>query len=477
MGKRRVCSSRRKKSCLNKHSKSARDSWKRKKAAQMQVLAIDYRRNTDAMVIQATPSTSSTISARDSFGPITSSCGNSNHFAGRRIVTDLVGVLRSHLKAVKAHSESCEFCGELVYSKEIRVGLVSTLVYRCSKQPLCSFVHHVSTRGLLSEGSVNEDFTRGALAIGIGYSQARELMAAMNVPFMLNKLYTRCESAVGSDISHVLATSMKEAGREEIQLASERGECMDAEGYWRIPVIVDGGWGKRSYGHYYSSNSGVAVIIGRYTRKILHIGIKNKFCAVCQRAENRKEKADSHRCPRNWSSTSTGMERDIIVQGFRESEEEHKLRYTTLIGDGDSSVYTSVITGVSYGYLVQKVECANHVVKCYTKKLYAVAKDSKSIPTQEGIDSRKLLSSTNIKTLKNLARATIKRHAEAATSVTTNAVNKLRSQLKNGPYHCFGIHDNCPGEVCPIRRGESVESAAKLEKGKLLVRSGLTESR
>ena len=37
------------------------------------------------------------------------------------------------------------------------------------------------------------------------------------------------------------------------------------------------------------------------------------------------------------------------------------LRYLWFIGDGDSLVYNSLITGVpTYGYAITKVECADH---------------------------------------------------------------------------------------------------------------------
>ncbi|KAM7306608.1 putative nuclease HARBI1 isoform X1 [Ixodes scapularis] len=84
---------------------------------------------------------------------------------------------------------------------------------------------------------------------------------------------------------------MREAAAEEIVLARERGESPDEEGFWRIPVVVDGGWSKRSYGHNYNANSGVAVIVGRYTRKILYIGVRNKFCTVCRLAASREPPA------------------------------------------------------------------------------------------------------------------------------------------------------------------------------------------
>ena len=68
----------------------------------------------------------------------------------------------------------------------------------------------------------------------------------------------------------------------------------------------------------------------------------------------------------NWSGSSCAMEADIILEGFKMLESMHGLRYLWFIGDGDSSVYNSLITGVqTYGHNVTKVKCANHAIKCY----------------------------------------------------------------------------------------------------------------
>ena len=57
------------------------------------------------------------------------------------------------------------------------------------------------------------------------------------------------------------------------------------------------------------------------------------------------------------------MEADIIATGFRIME-MHGVRYTEVIGDGDSSVLHNIRTTVlSYSRDVDKVECLNHAVK------------------------------------------------------------------------------------------------------------------
>ena len=70
------------------------------------------------------------------------------------------------------------------------------------------------------------------------------------------------------------------------------------------------------------------------------------------------------------------MEANIIATGFQISEEMYDVRYTQVIGDGDSLVLQNIHTRVlSYGRDFHKVECANHAAKGYKSKLEKLAKD------------------------------------------------------------------------------------------------------
>ena len=100
------------------------------------------------------------------------------------------------------------------------------------------------------------------------------------------------------------------------------------------------------------------------------MGVKNKYCAVCSIAKKKQTEPPNHQCFKNWSGSSTSMEADIIATGFRLSETMHGVRYTQVIGDGDSSVFYTIQTTVpSYGRDVAKIECANHAIKCYRSRL------------------------------------------------------------------------------------------------------------
>ena len=72
---------------------------------------------------------------------------------------------------------------------------------------------------------------------------------------------------------------MTEARREEKWLAEERGDYH--ESIPAITVVVDGGWSKRSHKHSYNAKSGVGIIIGKETGKLLHLGVRNKYCGAC----------------------------------------------------------------------------------------------------------------------------------------------------------------------------------------------------
>ena len=131
------------------------------------------------------------------------------------------------------------------------------------------------------------------------------------------------------------------------------------------------------------------------------------------------------------------MESDIIATGFRQSESMHGLRYTKVIGDGDSSVLHTIQTTVkSYGRDVEKVECANHAVKCFRGRLEQLAKD---FPSFRG---RGRLTKSVIMKITHGARCATWNHSK------TNNIIKLRNDLRAGPKHYLGYHKDCDPSWC-----------------------------
>ena len=172
------------------------------------------------------------------------------------------------------------------------------------------------------------------------------------------------ESALDKVWWRSLDESMKCAAEEEKSLAISKGSYHN--GIPTITVVVDAGWSKHSHKHSYNAKSGVGIVVGMETKKLLHVGVKNKYCSVCAMAESVGKEPVDHECHKNWDGPSSSMETSIIVQAFQETESKYGLHYTKFVGDGDCSVFPSLVTEVAeYGHAIHKIECSNHAVKCY----------------------------------------------------------------------------------------------------------------
>ena len=150
---------------------------------------------------------------------------------------------------------------------------------------------------------------------------------------------------MGAAFERIVSRKLLTTGQVEKRLAIEKGNYHN--GVPAITVVADGGWSKRSHKHSYNAKSGAMVIFGAATKALL---VRNKYSSIYAINNRNDKQIPTHQCYCNWSSSSASMEADIILEGFCQSEEMHGLRYLWLIGDGDSSVYHSVVTGVpSYG--------------------------------------------------------------------------------------------------------------------------------
>ena len=235
---------------------------------------------------------------------------------------------------------------------------------------------------------------------------------------------------------------MLKAGKEEKRLAIERGDFH--QGVPAITVILDGGWSKRSHKHSYNAKSGVAVIFGQATGKILHLGVRNKYCTACTQGSSQ----DKHVCYKNWSASSSEMETNIILDGFRKAESTHGIRYIRFVGDSDSSVHRALLDSVPvWGGDIKKVECANHACKCYRGSLERLASDNPGYKGKGGLTEKMR------KRLTSAARCAIKMQSKEENK--HKAVRLLEQDLVNGPLHCFGYHQKCSLDFCKVAQSKA----------------------
>ncbi|KMQ85199.1 hypothetical protein RF55_16378 [Lasius niger] len=195
---------------------------------------------------------------------------------------------------------------------------------------------------------INTAAVAGTVTMGIGYAQLEELCAAMNVPCMSEPTYVEYRENLIDDFNKTAMKNMKMTGEVEKHLALERNDVINGIPY--ITVVADGSWMKRSYGNAYNSLSSIEAIIGYHTKKILFVGVRNKFCAICDVAERNGIEPKAHKCYKNFdrNASSIRMESDVIAEGFKCSLEMHGLIFKTVIADGDSSVYQTILDNRPY---------------------------------------------------------------------------------------------------------------------------------
>lgn len=379
-----------------------------------------------------------------------------NNFPSGRVICDVEFVL-TQARQLERHCFDCRFNGKMIFSRVTRLGLVHTYHFICN-QKLCGHTEKILTDR--EKKSLNQLAVLGAMSVGNGFSQEEQIFSTMNMSYMSKNTYSNCEKVAGNIIDAHSKEKINAAINTEKSLAEERGD-VDKDGFSYICAIVDGGWCKRSYGHGYNSSSGVAVIIGAVTQKILFISVRNKICLVCIAIADGRIPDKKHVCLKNWSGPSTAMESDIIVEGLKYLEENFKVRCTKIIGDGDTNLMTNIQDSVSYGGWVLKIECANHAVRRYFRALEKLQKNTSKFSGKKGVMARKVLLERMSRLVKG-AREAIKNNASPNLSKPNEKnIQNLISEILNGPAHVFGKHEDC-GNFCKRKEGDSEKSVFDL---------------
>ena len=154
--------------------------------------------------------------------------------------------------------------------------------------------------------------------------------------------------------------------------------------------------------------------------------MRNKYCTACKHGSP----PDQHTCFKNKEKLSSEMEPDIILEEFTQSEKVHGVRYKRFVGDGDSSVYPTLLEKVpSWGRYIEKVECANHVCKCYRSSLEKLVENKITYKGRGGLTKKMRCWLTSV------AHCAIKMCSKEPD--VRKAIKLLEHDLQNGPYHCF----------------------------------------
>lgn len=263
-------------------------------------------------------------------------------------------------------------------------------------------------------------------------------VGVMNIPCMTRSTYLKKELQIEKDIATALDINLKAVAEEEIQHSQT-----DHTGIPLGKCYADCAWCKRSYKTKYNALSGAASIIGHYTKKVLYIGVANKDCRICQKSfKNGNVEPPEHKCNRNYVGPSTGMESKIITDGFRECMLKYNIRFSHLIGDGDSSVIFELNKAQIYNnpiLQIEKIECVNHLLRNLRSLLRALAAACKA----NSLYLTEVIIQRMIKALK-----CARKHWNESGELWDVKVGNFRKDINNIPCHVFGEHKDCAEYFC-----------------------------
>ncbi|XP_060875891.1 uncharacterized protein LOC132949126 [Metopolophium dirhodum] len=370
---------------------------------------------------------------------------------GRRIL-DLAYICQQIKEKDNHDPYGCSF-KDMVCVNEKKIGLKSSFAFKCNFCLKTYTIDSESSEANMTD--INIAAVAGIMNVGGGFSQLQTMTASLEIPPLSQFVYNKSHDIVCKSFNECALKEMEAAAKEEAQLAVSAGD-IDTDGTPLISVVADGSWCKRSYRSTYNSLSGAAAIIGYRTKKVLFLGVKNKYCSICIRSGLGSKEVKEHCCTKNWSDKngSSGMEAAVIVEGFKQSEPMYGIRYQKLIADGDSSVYKKILEARPYKNLtVQKVECRNHLLRNFCNKLRDI-----TTKKQAGqLAHRKLLSRNILRMRKGIVKAIEYRKKE-------NSVIGLRNDILNVVNHVFGDHSSCSKYFCDITDDNNSNDINYMEK-------------
>ena len=267
----------------------------------------------------------------------------------------------------------CKVCGKLELKQDNgkRHGLCEVLVL------LCKACHKVvntfkTSRTIPDKRSskskvidVNLRSVIATTSAGGGLTTLRRICSDMNfTPPITENAYNRY-------IRQVEETAIVNCKRSMVDAAHKlRTFMINGEDDGRVvdvTVSVDAAWQKR-YG--YNSLLGMVFLISIDTGQVLDYVVKSKSCHQCKSHKNSSlawKQNHTSVCCMNHEGSSGSMETAGAIEMFSRSMDLYNIRYTTYVGDGDSSAFGKVqeMLEKKYGdqYIIQKEDCIGHIQK------------------------------------------------------------------------------------------------------------------
>lgn len=349
--------------------------------------------------------------------------------------------LKTAYKLHRISNKNCEFEDiTLIETPKTVTGLKHYFTFKCTKCEGEMTVGNVPEANQ-KKMDINDAAVLGCLTIGIGFSQLQELLGIFNIKSSTNKVYQSSHDNVWKAVKDASIASMNRVAATERNASKKKIGDVPC-----IAVEVDGAYAKRSYinSRYDSSGCSVAVL-GRVSKKILQLIVKQKTCIYCESAEREGRKPKKHDCSRNHGKnlSSTSMESAGVKEAFVKSVDRTGLIYNVMISDGDSSNHAAVLVAnpySPYNSQVQNYLCCKHLKRNLSTGLKTFVNTQLTGPGST-VQKNKLLSRCVI-----MIR-TLEESVDAVQSLSDQTLGQkcslLRKDIEILKYHLLGNHWNC----------------------------------
>lgn len=238
-----------------------------------------------------------------------------------------------------------------------------------------------------------------------------------------------------------------------------------------VAVSFDGSWPKR--GH--TSLIGFGAVVDILTGLVVDFELVSKYCHMCcVRADEygegtatflawKKKHEELGECNINFDGSSNAMEKEVAGILWRRSEQECKMRYTVMLGDGDAKTFDYLVGEEIYGEGVElvKEECTNHVEKRLGTALRNLVQTEKARGVTLGGRGQATLKVDNINKLQSYYRLAIQKNAPD--------VQAMRNAILATIHHANSTdskpnHKYCPkvaNSWCYYQKQKAVSARAK----------------
>nr|XP_045618088.1 uncharacterized protein LOC123770336 [Procambarus clarkii] len=271
----------------------------------------------------------------------------------------------------------CEYCSNATQRHTITIVQHDVKVTR-----RCSDCNISVTRQLMGNHENLISLVYSNMLSGHGYTYYSNMCSINRMKFVSYYMYNRIQRKIRDAANERWVHLQENTRRIIFDHYREHLDRHPIGGILDIDVSIDASWDTK--GHH--SQIGTAFVVEIFTGMVVDYNTFCKNCKQCQMFKSRKENGkitqaefDSEMgkhlpdCDKNYDGTAKNMEADAAVLMWGRSQ-DNKLRYTTLVGDGDSSTFNKVCgmnndAGPYEDVKVEKAEGINHFSKILATQL------------------------------------------------------------------------------------------------------------